>query len=74
MPRARRGWISPGGSASSRAQHRDSGRANTRAFGFTHLIEIEDATGRVVAHVSPNPRVWEGGAKCWRPETREIVA
>jgi len=48
--------------------------ARTRAFGFTDLIEIEDAAGRVVAHVSPNLRVWEGGAKCWQPGTREIVA
>jgi len=48
--------------------------ARTRAFGFTDLIEIEDAAGRVVAHVSPNLRVWEGSAKGWQPGTREIVA
>jgi|SRR4026209_2819326 len=36
--------------------------------------EITDASGKVVAHVSYNGRIWEGPRRSWNATTKELCA
>ena len=40
---------------------------------FPTVRIIDVATGRTIAHVSYNGRIWEGAPRTWTPSTREIV-
>ncbi len=41
-------------------------------YGFHLSVEIEGAPGEVIAHVSPNARVWAGAARDWTRNTPEL--
>lgn len=34
--------------------------------------DISDSSGKIVAHVSYNGRVWEGSCRDWQPNTQEL--